>query len=329
MRRNRQNLALCVAVAATGLLAFGCGHRVTDPSPSPIVYEATYSPNLKWPVGVAVGPNGKIYIADGNNNRVVVLTASGTFDFQIGPPGSRTVVNFLVPMGIAIDGNGFVYVTDSQHHRVMKFTADGARVDSVGTFGSPGSSLGQFDVPATITVGPGGVLYVGETGATQRIQKLTLNLVPVLVWGSFGTQNGQFNDPQGVVTDPQGLVYVADFDNERIQVFGPNGNFIRSWGSAGSAPGQFNQPRNLAIDSDSRLYVTDGNIGQVTNNRVQIFTLEGKLLGTFGSFGGPGSGPTHFDTPWGITVEGDRLLVVDRTNDRVQVYRILPRALTR
>jgi DNA-binding beta-propeller fold protein YncE len=55
----------------------------------------------------------------------------------------------------------------------------------------------------------------------------------VAKWGSKGSDDGQFNRPGGIVVDASGNVYVADFENHRVQVFSPEGRFLRKWGSEG------------------------------------------------------------------------------------------------
>ena len=53
--------------------------------------------------------------------------------------------------------------------------------------------------------------------------------VPHSTFGSSGTANGEFNRPFGISADPGGLLYVTDQQNERVQVFDANGNFVRTW----------------------------------------------------------------------------------------------------
>jgi len=68
-------------------------------------------------------------------------------------------------------------------------------------------------------------------------------------WGSNGTATGQFRYPDGIGVDSrQGNVYVADTNNNRIQMFDDYGKFIRTWGSLGTANGQFNHPEGITVD---------------------------------------------------------------------------------
>jgi hypothetical protein len=63
-------------------------------------------------------------------------------------------------------------------------------------------------------------------------------------------------------------VYVVDSENNRVQVFSPDGAFLGKWGTRGIGPGQFSQPTQIAIGCDGAAYVADTN-----NNRVERFAL--------------------------------------------------------
>jgi len=91
-------------------------------------------------------------------------------------------------------------------------------------------------------------------------------------WGSYGTGNGQFQIPTAIAIDSStGNIYVGDFDNDRIQKFDSNGNFITKWEY------YVNEDRQLyslvgigfdiAIDSQNNMHVADSN-----NNYIQVFT---------------------------------------------------------
>jgi hypothetical protein len=48
----------------------------------------------------------------------------------------------------------------------------------------------------------------------------------VSTFGSFGTRQGEFRNPKGVITDAEGYIMVADFGNNRLQLFEPDGSFV-------------------------------------------------------------------------------------------------------
>jgi sugar lactone lactonase YvrE len=121
-----------------------------------------------------------------------------------------------------------------------------------------------------------------------------------------------------VAVSPDGLIFVADSGNHRIQVFNPEGEFIRTWGSFGSEPGTFNEPWGLAVD-DEFIYVAD-----TWNHRIQKFDHQGNLLRVIGQSGSPSAeqdGGGLFFGPRDIVILNDgNILVTDTGNHRLQVF---------
>ncbi|MEC9280731.1 MAG: 6-bladed beta-propeller, partial [Chloroflexota bacterium] len=81
-----------------------------------------------------------------------------------------------------------------------------------------------------------------------------------------GSGDGEFIRPQGLAIDSECNVYVSEYGNDRIQVFDPQGRFLRKWGSEGNGDGEFSQPQGLAIDSEGDVYVSDQG-----NHRILVF----------------------------------------------------------
>ena len=101
----------------------------------------------------------------------------------------------------------------------------------------------------------------------------------VTKWGSEGSGPGQFNGQNDV--DPfMNFVYVADYDNNRIQVFDSNGTFVSSWGSEGDGDGQINKASALTVDRNGNIYLVDQ-----SNFRVQKFDHNGNFVTKWGTEG--------------------------------------------
>ena len=96
--------------------------------------------------------------------------------------------------------------------------------------------------------------------------------------GVQGTTPGRFGYPTDVVIDREGNFYVAEYgENDRIQVFSPEGKWLRQWGGHGYEPGEFLKPRALAIDEKDRLFVADS-----CNHRIQVFDTPGQAAQVLG-----------------------------------------------
>ncbi len=122
------------------------------------------------PWGVAVGPDGSVYVADTWNNRIQKFTSKGDFITTWGHSGLAEDMNsFYGPRGIAVDAAGRVFITDTGNKRVVVFTSDG---EPITQFGSVGIDPGNFDEPVGIAVGRDGRVYVADTW-NQRVQVFT------------------------------------------------------------------------------------------------------------------------------------------------------------
>jgi DNA-binding beta-propeller fold protein YncE len=167
------------------------------------------------PAGITVDSSNNVYVADVNNARIEKFTSNGTYLTQWGSPGSGNG-QFSDPYMLAVDNNDNVYVADSGNDRVQKFAGNGNYLTQ---WGSEGGGNGQFIFPEGIAVDSSGNVYVDDSG-DNRVEEFTSYGNYLTQWGSEGTGNDQFAAPEGIALDGSGnIVYVADTDNNRIEVF--------------------------------------------------------------------------------------------------------------
>ncbi|MBN1814531.1 MAG: TIGR03663 family protein [Anaerolineae bacterium] len=182
----------------------------------------------------------------------------------------RELAPFNNPRGITIGPDGFLYVADTSNHRIQKFTLDGVHIASWSQ---------NFAEPWDVDVASDGSIYVADTW-NHRIQRLDADGNPLTAWGAFGQYTdggnvgqGAFYGPRGIVIGPDNMVYVADTGNKRVQVFGPDGQFIRQWGGGGALAGYLDEPVGIDLGPRNEIYVAD-----TWNRRVQVFTIGGVFL---------------------------------------------------
>ena len=173
--------------------------------------------------------------------------------------------------------------------------------------------------------------------------------------GGCGDAPGQFNMPWGIALGPGGDVYVADWRNDRIQRFTPDGQFVAAYGESGAGDGQFSRPASVCVDSAGYIYVADWG-----NERVQLLDPDGNFVQSLrgqatlsrwaqdfmsvnpdeyqtrqiANLNPPL--PAHLDTPYLISAQtepyfwgpvsvrldaAERLFVVEANRHRIQVYR--------
>lgn len=270
------------------------------------------------PKGVAVGPDGSLYVTDSRNHRVQKFDASGRLLLAWGGEGSGPG-QFNEPWGIAVDRQGYVYVADTWNHRIQKFDASGRFLAAWGRFGhvtSPQDQPGAFFGPRAIAIAPDGTLYVTDAG-NHRLQRFDAEGNVLGVYGGRGTAPGAFSEPVGLAIDRAGNLYVADTWNRRIQKFDAAFRPLAQWPVAGwESESVVNKPY-LAVDGQGRLYAT-----APEQHRVIRFGPAGQVELVWGRLGNE---PTAFRLPTGLALDAQgNLYVVDSGNHRVLKFGPLP-----
>ena len=262
------------------------------------------------PEGIAVAPNGNVYVIDRSHSRVQEFTSTGEYVTQWGSFGHENG-QFWLPDGIAVAADGDVYVSDAGNDSVQEFSSSGAFITK---WGSSGSGDGQFNCPDGVTAGPNNDVYVADK-CNDRVQEFSSTGAFIADQGSTGSGNGQFSNPSSVAAAPDGDVYVLDKDNARVEEFISAGSpsYDLSFGSEGTGEKQFRLPEGVAVAPGGDVYVAD-----TQNDRVEELSATGEFIRAWGS---EGTGNGQFEHPDGVAVasSGD-VYVLDSENERVQEF---------
>lgn len=238
-----------------------------------------YQPGVDWgelPAGrkwgstasVTTAPDGTIWVIDRCGNSGAGGTTCGGASAQVSPifqfaPSGKLLKNFgagmfVSPHKLTVDKDGSLWVADNGSHQVFKIGHDGTVLLTLGKKGVAGAATDEFDAPTEVAVAANGDIYVGDghsggglaTG-NARIVKFDKTGKFIKTWGRKGMGPGEFDVVHTLALDSRGRLFVGDRQNNRIQIFGPDGKFIAQWF-------QFGRPSGLYIDKRTdTLYVAD------------------------------------------------------------------------
>lgn len=166
------------------------------------------------PAGLAVGPEGRLFVADVLLGEVLVFSPDGELVRRVG-----SLLNedgkFNRPAHLAVGKDGTLFVVDSINFRVEMISADGR---SLGSVGKLGDIPGRFARPRGVALDSDGHIYVADA-AFGNIQIFDRSGRLLLFFGEPGQEDGQFSLPAGLFFDGQDRLYVVDSYNHRLQLF--------------------------------------------------------------------------------------------------------------
>ncbi len=241
--------------------------------------------------GVAVDSRDRVYLMTRRDARVIVYEPDGSFVASWGE-------GIFTPRthGIAVGPGDMVYTVDDGDHTVRKFTPDGKQVMMIGTPGKAtdtgydGKTIASikrggppFNRPTDVAVAPDGELYVCDGYGNARVHRFTAEGKLLQSWGEPGNGPGEFHLPHGIGVSPDNRVFVTDRENDRLQIFSRDGQFLDMWT-------HLQRPTDISFDKEGRVYVSElwWRVGQssFTNGKikwdlpggVRVLDLQGNVL---------------------------------------------------
>ena len=288
------------------------------------------------PVSVAIGPDGKVYVADFDNGKIRAVDSSGNVETIISSQ------NFSRPFALTFGGNTLYVATDNDpnnQHSVMSGTIWKVDVHA------------KTATPLAADVGrPRGLFMLkdGRLGATDYenhvVEAIDVSTGMITnIAGTFGQKGfadgtgaaARFSAPYGIVQRSDGKLVVADWDNQRIRVVGLDGSVTTMAGStAGFVDGamsdaKFNHPQGMAIDSADDVFMTD-----LENFRIRklsgttITPVAGDGMDGFADDDDPQGAELHGLEGLAVSADGSTVYVADGTRgedvpyNRVRVIKV-------
>jgi DNA-binding beta-propeller fold protein YncE len=259
---------------------------------------------LKRPVGLAITTDGKLFVADAGQYKILVLDLNGHYLGEFGSYGDQPG-QFKFPYGIVIL-KGKVYVTDPVLGRISVFDSKGLFLKSI-TSTQPGKVNGF----AAIT-SDGQKLFATDV-KNQQVVVMDPEGNELLRFGQQGEKPGDFSYPNGIAVKG-GKIYVADSNNNRLEVFDNRGKFLQAWlGADKDANGSFSHPRGIAFDSSDHLYVVN-----MMGSKVMRLDKAGIVDYQWGK---QGSGENEFFMPLSLAVDSTgKIYIGDNLNSRISIF---------
>lgn len=278
-----------------------------DYKPVPDCFTLPAGMNFGGVSGVAINSKGHVFVLHRGPSPLMEFDPDGNFVRGLGDG------LFDRPHGLRIDAQDNIWTTDVGAHVVYKLNPAGRLVMVLGVRGRPGEwhefgHLRLFHEPNDMAFAENGDVFIvqGHGKAEPRVLKFDRDGNFLKTWGRKGKESGEFDLAHAIVIDAKGLLYIADRNNQRIQVFDTDGNYVRESKHPGT-------PCGLFISPDQTLWLAHGHVGQVMK-----LDLDGTVRGVTGA---QGKGLSQFGEAHYIAVSvRNEIYVADTLNWRVQKY---------
>ena len=273
-----------------------------------------------WPLediaGVCTDADDNVFLYARGEHPVSIYSRDGEFlsSWGEGQFSSRSHGSFM-------SRDGDLFLVDDGLGQVGRYTLDGkllARIGPVGVTADTGYRPGvedsvthggpPYNRPTNLSVGPNGDLYVSDGYGNARVHRFDAEGTLLQSWGQPGPGPSQFRTPHGLWAHRDGRVFVADRQNDRVQIFSAHGEYMAEWTDV-------QRPQDIFIDNDDLVYVAElswypgersSRLGPVTEYlpaRLSIYDIDGNLLLRWADPDPTKDG--YFTAPHGIWVDSE------------------------
>lgn len=239
--------------------------------------------------GIALDPQGNLYIADTSHNRIrkvdtsgtiTTVAGTGTFGFS-GDGGPATSAELSAPCGVAVDSAGDLFIADQSNGRIRKVDTSGTITTVAGSgygfvLGDGGPASGTMFQPVTVAVDRAGNLYISDV-ANNALRKVSNGKITSLYSTthqatcsqytptSIGEITGLAFDAAGnlFMSEEPGCVHKLDASGN-LTVYAGGGFQLSCCGDGGPATSAvLNMPGDMTVDSAGNIYIADSDDGRI------------------------------------------------------------------
>lgn len=218
--------------------------------------------SLDTPYDVATGGFSNFYVSDQNNKRICVFDSYRTYKGKFYPTDAQRRNSLNRPKGIKVDYENNIWIVDGRSDKIIKIAPNGDKLLELGGFGR---GKQQLRSPNQIDVGPGGEIFVADTGKSR-----------IVVFDRFGSFLREitniFKQPTAVAIDPDGLLVVCDASKKDISLITPLGVLLSNL-STDSTGSKLKTPADLACNNDYVFCVDSGNHRLLHIKRKKLTTI--------------------------------------------------------
>jgi len=220
--------------------------------------KGTKSEKLGRPMNLAIHKQA-LYVADYFNDQIKIYSLAGKHLRNIGSSGDKEG-EFNAPAGVDVATNGDLIVADFYNQRIQQLKAEGNFIRQWGTTGKTGIWSGRFNYPTDVAIDDNNRLFVAD-GFNDRIQAFDSQGEYSDKWGGLfglntsGSKPGWFTTVSAIKIGPDSNIYVADFYNDRVQIFDREGNLLNI---INVAPSELQHSAiAMAVANDGSLFIVN------------------------------------------------------------------------
>ena len=256
--------------------------------------------SFKEAAAVGVDSKDNVYVFNRGEHPVIIFDREGNFLSSWGEGV------FPRAHGVTMGPDDTIFLTDDGDHTMRHCTLDGKVLMTLGISGKPAPFMSgdPFNRCTHLAIDPSnGDFFISDGYGNARVHKYSPDGKLLLSWGESGTGPGQFNIAHNIATDKDGWVYVADRENQRMQVFDRNGKFETQWINMAKPCGLFiDQSRELVYVGELGVAIGPNSQAYGLGPRVSIMDTKGNTLARLGD-GPEGINPGQFTAPHGVCVD--------------------------